>query len=356
MDWGTFFTLFPLAVAIGFIASLLGLGGGVFMTPLLLLGGFVATQPDAAGTSVAAVVFTGISASIAYFKRKVIDYRIGLMFMPTAIAGVFLGKWIIQSVDPSWLTIAFGVFLLYPMTMMLLGKTPKDAKARLKGWSSGVRYYVLVGIIGLAAGVATKLFGIGGGTVFVPSLVVLLGIDIVTAVATSLFVMVPIALISAITSQAEPASWMDVGGEGSVQYAKAGILVIGHREQIHQKVLRLLETYRSALRSSKPRQPRGDDPNEVTTVYYRLHANVASDLVTMLPQLVRPDSWKSPQRASIRLRPSGGGNRLRQGGRQSASFPGNSPEPTDHPSTEHVAVVSREQLVTSIPGQGHSDF
>ena len=159
MDWGTFFTLFPLAVAIGFIASLLGLGGGVFMTPLLLLGGFVATQPDAAGTSVAAVVFTGLSASIAYFKRKVIDYRIGLMFMPTAIAGVFLGKWIIQSVDPSWLTIAFGVFLLYPMTMMLLGKTPKDAKARLKGWSSGVRYYVLVGIIGLAAGVATKLFG-----------------------------------------------------------------------------------------------------------------------------------------------------------------------------------------------------
>ena len=187
------------------------------MTPLLLLGGFVATQPDAAGTSVAAVVFTGLSASIAYFKRKVIDYRIGLMFMPTAIAGVFLGKWIIQSVDPSWLTIAFGVFLLYPMTMMLLGKTPKDAKARLKGWSSGVRYYVLVGIIGLAAGVATKLFGIGGGTVFVPSLVVLLGIDIVTAVATSLFVMVPIALISAITS------WT----AGTLHWALAVPLILG---------------------------------------------------------------------------------------------------------------------------------
>ena len=123
----------------------------------------------------------------------------------------------IQSVDPSWLTIAFGVFLLYPMTMMLLGKTPKDAKARLKGWSSGVRYYVLVGIIGLAAGVATKLFGIGGGTVFVPSLVVLLGIDIVTAVATSLFVMVPIALISAITS------WT----AGTLHWALAVPLILG---------------------------------------------------------------------------------------------------------------------------------
>lgn len=209
MEWGTFFTLFPIGMAIGFIASILGLGGGVFMTPLLLLAGFVSTQPDAAGTSVAAVVFTGISSSIAYFGRKVIDFRIGLSFMPTAIVGVFLGKAIIASVNPSWLTIAFGVFLLYPVGMMLLGKTPKDAKTRLKGWSSGIRYYVLVAIIGLVAGVATKLFGIGGGTVFVPSLVVLLGIDIVTAAATSLFVMIPIALISAITSwQAGTLHWM----------------------------------------------------------------------------------------------------------------------------------------------------
>ena len=217
MEWSIFFTLFPIGIAIGFVASLLGLGGGVFMTPLLLLAGFVSTQPEAAGTSVAAVVFTGISASIAYFRRKVIDFRIGLSFMPTAIVGVFLGKVIIESVNPSWLTIAFGVFLFYPMGMMLLGKTPKEAKVRLKGWSSGTRYYILVAIIGLVAGVATKLFGIGGGTVFVPSLVVLLGIDIVTAAATSLFVMVPIALISAITS------WT----AGTLHWALALPLILG---------------------------------------------------------------------------------------------------------------------------------
>ena len=217
MEWGTILTLFPIAIVIGFISSILGLGGGVFMTPLLLLAGFVATQPDAAGTSVAAVVFTGISSSIAYFRRKEIDFQISLSFIPTAIAGVFLGMFIIDTVNPSWLTIAFGVFLLYPMGMMLLGKTPKDAKARLKGWSSGPRYYLLAAVIGLVAGVATKLFGIGGGTVFVPSLVVLLGIDIVTAVATSLFVMVPIALISSITS------WT----AGTLHWALALPLILG---------------------------------------------------------------------------------------------------------------------------------
>ena len=217
MEWGTIFTLFPIGIAIGFISSILGLGGGVFMTPLLLLAGFVATQPDAAGTSVAAVLFTGISASITYLRRKLIDYRIGLSFMPAAIAGVFLGKYIIAAVNPASLTIAFGVFLLYPVGMMLLGKPPKGAKVRLRGWSSGPRYYLLIGVIGLLAGVATKVFGIGGGTVFVPSLVVLLGIDIVTAVATSLFVMVPIALISAITS------WM----AGTLHWALALPLILG---------------------------------------------------------------------------------------------------------------------------------
>ena len=196
----TLLPLFFAAIGIGGMASLLGLGGGVFMTPLLLLGGFVATQPEAAGTSIAAVVFTGISASIAYHKRRAIDLRIGLLFMPTALAGVFLGTYIVGIAKPSWLTLAFGIFLLYPVTMMLIGKAPWELKPIAKGDASGLRLYVLIAVLGLVAGTATKLFGIGGGTVFVPSLVMFLGVDIVTAVATSLFVMVPTALVGSATS------------------------------------------------------------------------------------------------------------------------------------------------------------
>jgi len=199
-DWGTSVLFFFLAIGIGFMASLLGLGGGIFMTPLLLLGGFVATQPEAAGTSIMGVVFTGLSASIAYYRRKAIDFRIGLLFMPSALAGVLLGTWIVSIARPSWLTLAFGIFLLYPMTMMLLGKTPKELKPIAKGEVKGFRYYATVCTLGLLAGVATKLFGIGGGTVFVPSMVMFLGFDIVTAVATSLFVMVPTAMLGTLTS------------------------------------------------------------------------------------------------------------------------------------------------------------
>ena len=217
IDVATFVPLFFAAIGIGFFASLLGLGGGVFMVPLLLLGGFVSTQPEAAGTSIAAVVFTGLSASVAYYRRKAIDFRIGLLFMPSAIVGVLLGAYIVNVADPAWLTITFGLFLLYPAAMMLLGRTSKDVKSTLGGEASGWRFYLLIGCIGLVAGTATKLFGIGGGTVFVPSLVVFLGLDIVSAVAVSLFVMVPTAIIGSITG------WF----QGMLHYELAIPLILG---------------------------------------------------------------------------------------------------------------------------------
>lgn len=101
------------------------------------------------------------------------------------------------------------------------------------------------------------------------------------------------ALIEAITSQTEPDSWDTLGGPGSIEAAQPGCLAINHEERVHRNVLDLLQTYRAALRSSKPRRIRGVDPSELKTVYYRLHADVAHDLTSKLPLLVSPDSWKS---------------------------------------------------------------
>ncbi|RLE31241.1 sulfite exporter TauE/SafE family protein [Candidatus Acetothermia bacterium] len=193
----TFLPLFFAAIGIGFLASLLGLGGGVFMVPLLSLGGFVATMPEAAGTSLAAIVFTSISSSIAYYHRRAIDLRIGLLFMPSAIGGIILGAWLTEIIDPKWLMISFGVFLFYPVGMMITGKSPKEIRLSFKGEAIGGRLYAFAALLGLIAGIVSGMFGIGGGTVFVPSLAVFLGLDIVTAVATSLFVMIPTTIIGA---------------------------------------------------------------------------------------------------------------------------------------------------------------
>ena len=100
------------------------------------------------------------------------------------------------------------------------------------------------------------------------------------------------ALVEAITSQAQPDSWDEVGGPGSAQVPKPGTLVISNTESVLSDVLHLLETYRTALRASKARQRPEDDPNRIITVYYRMHTDIAHDLLTLLPSMVRPESWK----------------------------------------------------------------
>ena len=100
------------------------------------------------------------------------------------------------------------------------------------------------------------------------------------------------ALIDAITSQAAPDSWSDVGGDGEIEFAVPGVIVITQGERLHQQVLSLIETYRSALRTSKPRSRPGSDPNEVVTVYYRLHKQMAEDLADYLPLIVQRGKWQ----------------------------------------------------------------
>jgi hypothetical protein len=101
------------------------------------------------------------------------------------------------------------------------------------------------------------------------------------------------ALREAVVSQTNADSWDEVGGPGTIEFAQPGTLVISNQETVHMEVLKLLETYRAALRISKPRDRNALDPNEVITTYYRLHANVAQDLAMWLPKLVQPNSWSS---------------------------------------------------------------
>ena len=165
------------------------------MVPLLLLGGFVPTMHQAAGTSIAGVVFTSLSGTIVYWLRKAINFRIGLLLMPLAILGAWVAAWVSGLIDARWLEIGFAGLLLYPAGMMLLGKQPKEIPLSLQGKVRGARFYLTVAIVGVVSGAASGMFGIGGGTVMVPALAVFLGLDIVTAVATSLFVMIPSAMI-----------------------------------------------------------------------------------------------------------------------------------------------------------------
>ncbi len=105
------------------------------------------------------------------------------------------------------------------------------------------------------------------------------------------------ALIEAIVTQSKPDSWSTNGGDGEIESAKPGTLVVTHQEQVHQQVFHLLQIYRTALRASKPRNRGEEKDTDVITVYYRLHKQVAEDLADMLPRLIRPGTWQGEENA-----------------------------------------------------------
>jgi len=107
------------------------------------------------------------------------------------------------------------------------------------------------------------------------------------------------ALSDAVTGQTAPRLWDEVGGPGTLIFAKPGTMVVRNQERVLMGVLSLLESYRTALRASKPRDREEEDPKEVITVYYRLHTNVAASLQVFLPTIVRPDSWKNNRPSAV---------------------------------------------------------
>lgn len=192
--------LLPAGVLTGTIASMIGVGGGILMVPLLSFF-FVATTQEAVGTSLAAVVVTSAFSSIAYGRRRVIEVRLGFWLMPAVMLGAWLGAWLTQFVSSGGLALAFAALLLYPAVMMIAGREPKEITRLLGGArapSAGEPSPLKTAVIGLAAGVISGFFGVGGGVLMVPALHLFLEVGILEAVATSLFVMGPSALIGAL--------------------------------------------------------------------------------------------------------------------------------------------------------------
>lgn len=105
------------------------------------------------------------------------------------------------------------------------------------------------------------------------------------------------SLQQAIESQASPDQWEAMGGFGSMDFPKPGVLVVHQTERNHDAVLQLLENYRLALRTSKARRQEKPDPKEVLTHYYRMPTAIASDLRKRLPELLRPETWRSEGQA-----------------------------------------------------------
>jgi uncharacterized membrane protein YfcA len=179
-----------LGAAIGLVLGALGGGGSVLTVPALV---FVLGLTAQAATT-ASLVIVGISALVAAFghaRSGQVQWRSGLLLaaagVPASLAGTALNRLVSENV----LLLAFAALMLLASVGMLL-QPPKNAAhadEQAAGQREGSRrLWLRLAVAGLLIGALTGLFGVGGGFVIVPVLVVALNFPIASAVGTSLVV------------------------------------------------------------------------------------------------------------------------------------------------------------------------
>jgi len=170
--------LIPLGFAAGILGSMIGLGGGVIVVPVLTFLGFPPTV--AASNSLFAALSNAIASTISYSKQKRIVYSLGLKLGLLSIPGTVLGALLSTDVAPDIFKILFGFVLIASAAYIFLRKKIEDKEKTISK-------QMMVFAIGASffAGIISSFFGIGGGIIFVPLMVVGMGMAMKKAAPTS---------------------------------------------------------------------------------------------------------------------------------------------------------------------------
>lgn len=170
--------------AAGAFGSLLGLGGGILIVPVLTLG-FGLDLRQAVGVSLVSVIMTSSVSAGVYLERHVADLRLGMRLELFTAVGALVGGSIAFLIDERWLSVLFAVLLGYVATSMLRADGAPGEEPGSAGSTYEVRNLRL-GVVGATgAGVASALLGIGGGIVKVPLMHLAMGVPLRVATATS---------------------------------------------------------------------------------------------------------------------------------------------------------------------------
>ena len=172
-------------VAAGAFGSLLGLGGGLLIVPLLTIG-FGLPVRDAVGVSLVCVIVTSSASAGVFLERRQADLRLGMVLELFTAAGAVLGGIVAFLLDERLLAGLFAAVLLYVAASMARGSRPRPApEAPPDGESYQIRNVGPATVGSVGAGVLSALLGIGGGLVKVPLMHLVMGVPLRIATATS---------------------------------------------------------------------------------------------------------------------------------------------------------------------------
>jgi len=199
----------------GFLGSLLGLGGGLIIVPVLTLLFHVDIRL-AIGASIVSVIATSSGAAAAYVRDRLANLRVAMFLELGTTLGAITGAYLAGIVHPRFLFILFGLVIGYSALAMLRGRREADPEREVGPWArvlelqssyfddaagEEIAYQPVRARIGLAlmylAGTVSGLLGIGSGALKVPAMDLAMELPIKVSTATSNFMIGVTAAASA---------------------------------------------------------------------------------------------------------------------------------------------------------------
>ncbi|MHB1093350.1 sulfite exporter TauE/SafE family protein [Thiobacillus sp.] len=184
-----------LGLMVGFVAGLLGVGGGLIIVPGLIMllhahGLAAGMEPQVAlGTSLATILFTSLSSVRAHHRRGAVDWPLAGRITPGIVLGTLGGAALATRMPTTVLKVFFVVFLFYAAIQMWLDFKPAPHR--------GLPGCIGTSLAGGVIGSVSSWVGIGGGTLSVPFLL-WHNVPLHRAIATSAAIGFPIALSGAV--------------------------------------------------------------------------------------------------------------------------------------------------------------
>jgi uncharacterized membrane protein YfcA len=239
--------LVALAIAVGFVSGLAGVGGGFLMTPLLIFIGVPAIV--AVGTQGVHLVATTVPRAYRHYQRQTIDMKLAMTLLTGGVLGSGIGVGLMRilrdaGLHETFIMLGYVAFLASAAGLLIAewrygatraDKTPAVAAAARRrsarhSWVQGLpfrlryprsRLYISVLAplaIGAFFGLLAGLLGVGGGFLLVPALIYLLGVPAAVAVGTTLLQIVLIGATAAV---------LHATLLGSLDAVLAALLVVG---------------------------------------------------------------------------------------------------------------------------------
>ena len=217
MDAGFVLAALASGALIGLVLGVVGGGGSILAVPLLVYAVGMGPPHAAIGTAAVAVALNALAGLAGHARAGTVKWRCAAVFAVAGMIGAALGAELGKSVDGQRLLLGFGL-LMIGIGLSTLRKSKREAApdVRLTRESAKVLISRLVPI-GLGVGLAAGFFGIGGGFLIVPGLMLATRMPMQFAVGTSLIVVTALGLTTAVSYAVS----------GLVDWPATGLLVVG---------------------------------------------------------------------------------------------------------------------------------